>query len=131
MSGAAHLGSRALRGGYRKIMGSPHKPSGAGCVGRGGARERSGVFRASGKRSKADFGPTMVRLVGVATFLLALLLILGLDTAPPPGDGVAEGAAMVAAGQTYDRVVEATGDRDGAEQAAERVYREVLDGWEP
>ena len=45
------------------LSGPPPKPSEAGSVGRGGARERSAVFAALGrKRSKADFATTRFRL---------------------------------------------------------------------
>lgn len=40
------------------LTGPPPKPSAAGSVGRGGAKERNAVFAARRKRSKADFAPT-------------------------------------------------------------------------
>ena len=43
------------------MAGSPPEPSEAGPVGRGGAKKRHEVFRASGKRSGADFAPTRPR----------------------------------------------------------------------
>ena len=43
------------------MAGSPPKPSEAGSVGGGGAKERSAVFRVSGKQNEADFAPTRPR----------------------------------------------------------------------
>ena len=66
------------------------------------------------------------RLLLTGLFLAAVLLLLGLDTAPPPGTEVRECMARVAATQEYDRVVALYGDRETAELCAQTVYQEVI-----
>ena len=113
--GAARLGSRALR-------------RTEGTAARLGSRALQSARRRT-REQRRRRRETLWRVVIVGLGLTILLAVLRLDDAPTAGAGVAEGAATVAAGQEYDRVVELYGDRTAAELCAQRVYGEVLDAW--
>ena len=68
--------------------------------------------------------------LAAALFIVLTVLAVGTLDKPPEENRTAVTAATVAAAREYDRVLKLHGDREAAQWASDRVYEEVLAGWE-
>ncbi len=97
----------------------------AGC-GEGGltVKTRDNRTRAERERDRVLGWVRVLGMIGLA--VLVALLVLGAQDVPEP-PSVEECRARFYAGERYDEVVDRYGDVVGATQAAELVYRDMME----
>ncbi len=87
-------------------------------------KTRDNRTRAERERDRAWGWVRLLGMIGLA--VLVALLVLGAQDVPEPAS-VEECRARYFAGKRYDEVVDRYGDVVGAAQAAELVYRDMME----